>query len=143
MSVGRLRAQKQVMWSFDVEISMWTGGWNVSDQTFESCAWESIAQGGICGAGAESAVYDACAVAAPEDDGAVEYFRGVPAFGEERSQWRIMPSEPLEMRIGCTGCHSSAVEGKVSMTRPALALKRGRQDVQHLFCAHAERPTPS
>jgi len=36
-----------------------------------------------------------------------------------------------------------AVEGKVSMTRPVLALKRGRQDVQLLFCAHAERPTLS
>lgn len=34
---------------------------------------------------------------------------GVPAVGEERSQWRIAPSEPPETRIGCTGCHARAV----------------------------------
>jgi hypothetical protein len=98
---------------------------------------------GICGADAESAVYDVGEVAAPDDDGVVGYFGGVPAVGEERSQWRIAPSDRPETRIGCTGCHARAAEGKGSMTRPALALKRGRQDVQLLFCARAERPTPS
>ena len=34
---------------------------------------------------------------------------GVPAVGEERSQWRIAPSEPPDTRIGCTGCHARAV----------------------------------
>ena len=131
------------MWSFDAEMSTWTSGWNISAQTFESCAWESVARGGICGAGAESAMYDVGEVAAPDDDGAVGYFGGVPAVGEERSQWRIAPSEPPETRIRCTGCNARAVESKVSMTRLALALKRGRQDVQLLFCAYAERPTPS
>jgi hypothetical protein len=33
----------------------------------------------------------------------------VPAVGEERSQLRIVPSKPLETRIGCTGCHARAV----------------------------------
>jgi hypothetical protein len=110
---------------------------------FESCAWESVARGGICVAGARSAVYDAGEVAAPGSDGAVGYFGGVPAVGEEESQWRIAPSEPPETRIGCTGCHARAVQGKVSMTRLVLALKRGRQDVQLLFCAYAEQSTPS
>jgi len=134
-SAGRSRAQKRVMWSFDADTSTWTSGWNVSAQTFESCAWESIARGEICGAGAESAVYDAGEVAAPDDDGAVGCFGGVPAVGEEKSQWGIAPSETPETRIRCTGHHARAVEGKVSTTRPALALKRGRQDVQLLFCA--------
>jgi hypothetical protein len=87
-------------------------------------------------------VYDAGEVAAPDNDGAVGYFGGVPAVGEERCQWRIMPSEPPETRIRCTGCHAKAVEGKVSMTGLALALKRDRQYVE-LLCADAERPTPS
>lgn len=33
--------------------------------------------------------------------------KGVPAVGEERSQWRMAPSEPPETRIGWTGCHAS------------------------------------
>jgi len=33
----------------------------------------------------------------------------VLGVGEERSQWRIAPSEPPETRIGCTGCHARAV----------------------------------
>jgi hypothetical protein len=93
-------------------------------------------------AGADGAACDAGEAKAPDDDGAVAYFGGVPVVGEERSQWRIAPSEPLETRIRCTGCHARAVEGKVSTTRE-LAPKRDRQDVQLLFCAHAERPTPS
>ena len=85
-------------------------------QTFESCAWESVARGGICGAGAESAavlgdvVCDAGEVdviAAEEEDENIGV--GVPAVGEERSQWRMAPSEPPETRIGCTGCHTRAV----------------------------------
>jgi hypothetical protein len=44
------------------------------------------------------------------EEGAVENIgAGVPAVGEERSQWRIAPSEPPETRIGCTGCHASDV----------------------------------
>lgn len=45
-------------------------------------------------------------VAAEEDP--VENM-GVPAVGEERSQWRIAPSEPPETSIGCTGCHARAI----------------------------------
>ena len=81
-SAGRSRAQKRVMWSFDADASTWTSGWNVSAQTFESCAWESVARGEICGVGAESAVYDAGEVAAPGDDDEVGFFGGVPAVGE-------------------------------------------------------------
>jgi hypothetical protein len=44
-SAGRSRAQKRVTWSFDVETSTWASGWNVSAQTFESCAWENVARG--------------------------------------------------------------------------------------------------
>ncbi len=52
------------------------------------------------------------------DDGEVEEFAveeaenigaGMLAVGEERSQWRIAPSEPPETRMGCTGCHARAV----------------------------------
>jgi hypothetical protein len=32
-----------VVWSFDAGTSRWPSGWNVSAQTFESCAWESVA----------------------------------------------------------------------------------------------------
>jgi hypothetical protein len=84
---------------------------------FESCAWESVVRGEICGAGTESAavlgdvvcdVGEVDVVAAEEE--AVENLGvGVPAVGEERSQWRIAPSEPPETRIGCTGCHARAV----------------------------------
>ena len=82
-------------------------------QMFESCAWESVARGGICGAGAESAavlgdvVCDAGevdVVAAKEEDENIGV--GVPAVGEERSQWRMAPSEPPETRTGCTGCRA-------------------------------------
>jgi hypothetical protein len=34
---------------------------------------------------------------------------GVPGVGEERSQWRMAPSEPPETRMGWTGCHANAV----------------------------------
>ncbi len=88
-------------------------------QTFESCAWESVARGGTCGAGAESAAEDAIALLLllPWDwsweCGAVVGGKvGVPAVGEERSQWRMAPSEPPETRIGWTGCHASAVLGE-------------------------------
>jgi hypothetical protein len=64
----------------------------------------------ICGAGAQSAPCDSGEVRAPENDGAVAYLGGVPAVGEERSQWRIAPSEPPETRIRCTECHARAVE---------------------------------
>ena len=65
-------------------------------QTFESRAWESVARGGICGAGAESAAMlgdvvcdtgDVDVVAAEEVDENIGV--GVPAVGEERSQWRM------------------------------------------------------
>jgi hypothetical protein len=44
-SAGRSRSRKRVTWSFDVETSTWASGWNVSAQTFESCAWENVARG--------------------------------------------------------------------------------------------------
>ena len=47
-------------------------------------------------------------VAAEEEDENIGV--GVPAVGEERSQWRMAPSEePPETRIGCTECHARAV----------------------------------
>jgi hypothetical protein len=101
-SPGRSRAQKRVVWSFEAETRRCPSGWNVRAQTFESCAWESVARGGICGAGAESVAVLGDAAC---DDGevevvAVEVGVGVPGAGEERSQWRIAPSEPPETRIG-------------------------------------------
>jgi hypothetical protein len=115
VSPGRSRAQNRVVWSLEAETRRCPSGWNVRAQTFESCAWESVARGGICGAGAESAavlgdmVCDAGeVVVVAAEDGLVENI-GVPAVGEERSQWRIAPSEPPETRIGCTGCHARAV----------------------------------
>ena len=97
-SAGRSRAQKRVMWSFDADTSTWTSGWNVGAQTFESWAWESLARGGICGASAESAVYDAGEVEAPGDDDEVGFFGGVPVgeipvedrlFGATRDDDRV------------------------------------------------------
>jgi hypothetical protein len=79
------------VWSFEAETRRWPSGWNVKAQTFESCAWESVARGGICGAGAENvadAVCDADEVPpAVDDDGTVgKIGPGVLAVGEERSQ---------------------------------------------------------
>ena len=54
-SPGRERAQKRVVWSFEAETRRCQSGWNAVAQTFESCGWESVARGGIWGAGAESA----------------------------------------------------------------------------------------
>jgi len=103
------------VWSFEAETRRWPSGWKVRAQTFESCAWESVARGGICGTGAERAgpACDAGEVVVPavvEDDGAVGKFgAGVPAVGEERSQWRMAPSEPPDTRMGCTGCQARAI----------------------------------
>jgi hypothetical protein len=71
-------------------------------------------EGGFVVLGAESAdmVCYAGEVAAADDDGGVGTFGGVPAVGEERSQWRIEPSEPPEMRMGYTGCHARAICGQ-------------------------------
>jgi len=33
---------------------------------------------------------------------------GRTSSGVERSQWRIDPSDPPEVRRGCTGCHAMA-----------------------------------
>jgi len=73
----------RVVWSFDAEMSRWPSGWNVSTYMFESCAWESVVRGVICGVGAESAgvACDTGEVAA-----AVGKFGVVHAIGEERSQ---------------------------------------------------------
>ncbi len=98
------------MWSFDAEASTRTSGWQVGAHTLNSCASENVARGWICGASAESAGA-AChvgEVVLANGDGTVGKFGGVPAVGEERSQgtkWTIVPSEPPEMRIRCTGCH--------------------------------------
>jgi hypothetical protein len=115
-SPGRSRAQKRVVWSFEAETRRCPSGWNARAQTFESCAWESVARGAICGAGAENAavlgdvVCDAGEVDVAVEEEVVENNGvDVPAVGEERSQWRIAPSEPPETRIGCTGCHARAV----------------------------------
>ena len=73
---------------------------------------ESVARGGICGAGAERAgpACDAGEVAVPgvaDDDGVVG--AGVPAVGEERSQWKMEPSELPGTRTGCMRCHARAI----------------------------------
>jgi hypothetical protein len=78
------------VWSFDAEMSRWPSGWNVSTYMFESCAWESVVRGVICGVSAESAGA-ACdsntgEVAAADDDKAVGKFGVVHAIGEEMSQ---------------------------------------------------------
>lgn len=113
VSPGRSRAQKRVVWSFEAETRRWPSGWKVRAQTFESCAWESVARGGICGAGA--GIVGPCgevAWDADADAGEVTWVGNigvdVPGVGEERSQWRMAPSEPPETRMGCTGCHAKA-----------------------------------
>ena len=60
---------------------------------------------------------------AVEDDAVENIGVGVPGAGEERSQWRIAPSEPPETRIGCTGCHARAFVGYVSPMRQPWGKK--------------------
>ena len=55
-------------------------------------------------------------VVAVEEEAVENIGVGVPAVGEDRSQWRIAPSEPPETRIGCTGCHARAVWFKGNMS---------------------------
>jgi hypothetical protein len=64
-----------------------------------------LREGGFVVLGAEKAdgACDAGEVAVVDDDG------GVPAVGEERSQWGIALLELPEMRMGCTGCHARTV----------------------------------
>ena len=108
----------------------------------ESCAWESVARGGICGAGVvgpgvvgegvweeEEVVVGAVVVG---NGGA-----GVPGVGEERSQWRMAPSEPPETRMGWTGCHANAVYGICQAIR-ALCSNDGTYS-KLLFCDRAGR----
>jgi hypothetical protein len=82
-SPGRSRDQKRVVWSLEALARRWPRGWKARDQTFESCAWESVARGRAVG----------CAKV---------------GSGVARSQWRIAPSEPPETRIGWTGCQVTA-----------------------------------
>jgi hypothetical protein len=64
-------------------------GWNAIDQMFESCAWDSVARGCVSG----------CNTA---------------GSGPPRSQWSTAPSEPPDTRIGCMGCHVTAIDGQLS-----------------------------
>ena len=78
---------------------------------------------------------------AVEDDAVENIGVGVPGAGEERSQWRIAPSEPPETRIGCTGCHARAV----SRLRVADALVLGQENKDSTYsklpsCALGGRP---
>ena len=89
-SPGRSRAQKRVVWSFEAETRRCPSGWKVRAQTFESCAWESVARGGIWGVGAErrgvfkDAFWCDVVVEEVEEDGPVGV--GVLVAGEARSQ---------------------------------------------------------
>jgi hypothetical protein len=150
-SPGRSRAQKRVVWSLEAETRRWPRGWNVSAQTFESCAWESVARGGTWGAGAENAAGPVVllvllvvlvllwvcerVVVGPEG----KFGMGVPAVGEERSQWRMAPSEPPETRIGWTGCHASAVFGLLSW----IGRVGGKRNVQQTSFLCPRRTTHS
>jgi len=74
------------------ETRRWPREWNERAQTFESCAWESVARGvGVLEEFGEGTI-----VVGGEEE-------------EERSQCRIAPSEPPETRIGWKGCHATAV----------------------------------
>jgi len=90
-------------------------------------------------AGARSAVYDAGEVAAPDNDGAVGYFGGVPAVGEKRPQWRAVPSELPKARMRCTGCHTKAGVNDAS----GLRHERVRQDTQQTSFLCSRRTTHS
>jgi hypothetical protein len=91
----------------------------VRAQTFESCAWERVARGGIWGTGAmgpgdvlrDDGVFgdEVVAMVLVTDDVGNGGEVGVPGVGEERSQWRMAPSEPPETKMGWTGCHANAV----------------------------------
>ena len=39
---------------------------------------------------------------------------------DERSQWRIEPSEPPDTSIGCTGCHVTATLRKVKFKKEMI-----------------------
>jgi hypothetical protein len=86
--------------------------WNASTQTFEPYAWESVARGEICGAGAENAVYDVGEVAALGDDGEVGFFEGVPAVGEIPVEDRLFGAtrgEDRVHRVPRQGCRRQSV----------------------------------
>lgn len=77
-SPGRSRHQKRVVWSLDALTKRCPSGWNASDQTFESCACESVARGPGC-------------CIADKVLGSVD---------DERSQCKIAPYEPPDTRSG-------------------------------------------
>jgi hypothetical protein len=67
---------------------------------------------GICGAGAESAMYDAGEVAAPGDDDEVGFFGGVPAVGEIPVEDRLFGAtrdEDRVHRVPRQGCRRQSV----------------------------------
>jgi hypothetical protein len=135
VSPGRSRAQKRVVWSLEAETRRWPSGWKVRAQTFESWAWERVARGGIWGAGAVSTpgVVEEGEVEVWEVEGVeVVAEELVPGVGEERSQWRMAPSEPPETRMGWTGCHANAVyeELKGGWVQAIWNVEREGRDVQ-------------
>jgi hypothetical protein len=142
-SPSRLRAQKQVVWSF--EARRCPSRWNVRAQIFESCAWGSVARGEICGAGDESAavlgdvVCDAGKVeAVAVEDEAVGI--GVPGVGEEKSQWRIAPSESPRRGSGARGAMLGLFVGNDIRSWQA---KKRKTHTKLLFCVHGGQPAPS
>lgn len=73
------------------------------DQTFESCACESVARGVTCGVIAPAGVPLTGALTAGASIGRA-------SAAAERSQCRTAPSEPPETRIGWIGCQVTAID---------------------------------
>ena len=151
--LARREAVRMVTRSCDEE-----SGWNVRPvraQTFESCASENDARGGICGAGAESAAVPgdvACdagdvEVVAVEDEAFENIGVGVPAIGKERPQWSIAPSEPPETTVGCMGCNDCAMlgpfVGTASGHQVLARIEKGRHTENFFLSVYGGRATPS
>jgi hypothetical protein len=68
----------------------------------------------ICSGGAESggAACDAGEIVAVGNDETIGKIGGVPAVCEEKTRWRITPSEPSETRTGGTGVPCQGCEAK-------------------------------
>jgi hypothetical protein len=139
--------QKRVVWAFDSETRRWPGGWDVSTQMLDSCAWDSVARRGIYGVGADSAG-TACdarevATAGVDDDRAVGKIGvGMLTVEEERSQRRTSPSKPPERRMGCTEsrrCVSPwGLNSKIGRTTDLFLMST--QDNPHLHRTNIEYP---
>jgi hypothetical protein len=125
------------MWSFEAQTG--PSGWSVRAQTFESCAWENVARaGGFAGRKPRARPCLRMPRMMPlrwkrlrmEDEAGV----GVPAVGEERSQWMFAPFRAARdqdwVHGAGSGSGSSASSSDASVSSASLALGCGHAQLR-------------